>query len=79
MVSPGNTSTESPARISSVGTSTHNASEQSTLSAERSLSEEVMTSRDSVDINDCKLPASVSLRVLGFTGIQDGQKSPKAS
>jgi hypothetical protein len=46
IVSPGKTNTESPTRISSVGTSTHIASEQSTLSAFGSLSEDIITSRD---------------------------------
>lgn len=54
MISPGKTKTESPTRISSVGTSTHIASEQSTLLAEEDpLSEEVITSLDWVDISDC--------------------------
>lgn len=53
MVSPGKTNTESPTRISSVGTSTQIASEQSTLSAEEPLSDEVITSLDWVDTSDC--------------------------
>ena len=54
IVSPGKTNTESPTRISSEGTSMQIASEQSTESAEESLSDEVITSLDWVDINDCK-------------------------
>ena len=46
IVSPGNTNTESPTRIVSVGTSTQIASEQSTLAADGALSEEVITSLD---------------------------------
>lgn len=46
MVSPGKTNTESPTRRSSVGTSMHIASEQSTLSLEESLSEDAITSLD---------------------------------
>lgn len=54
MVSPGKTNTESPTRISSVGTSTQIESEQSTFLVEDSLSEEVITSLDRVDISDYK-------------------------
>lgn len=46
IVSPGKTNTVSPIRISSVGTSTHIASEHSTESAEESLSGELTTKRD---------------------------------
>lgn len=54
MVSPGKTNTESPTRISSVGTSTQIESEPSTFLVEDSLSEEVITSLDRVDISDYK-------------------------
>lgn len=54
MISPGKTITESPTRISSVGTSIEIASDESTLLAEDSLSEEVITSLDRVDISDCQ-------------------------
>lgn len=54
IVSPGKTNTESPTRMSSVGTSTHIASELSMLSLYESLSEGIITSRDCVDISDCK-------------------------
>ena len=55
IVSPGKTNTESPTRISSVGTSTQIESEQSTFLVQDSLSEEVITSLDRVDISDCKI------------------------
>ena len=46
IVSPGKTNTESPTRISSVGTSTQIESEQSTFLVEDSLSDELITSLD---------------------------------
>lgn len=46
IVSPGKTNTESPTRISSVGTSTQIESAQSTFLVEDSLSEELITSLD---------------------------------
>lgn len=65
MVSPGKTNTESPTRISSVGTSTHIASAQSTLSAEESFSEEAITSLDCVFISDCQAHSNQSC--VGYT------------
>src|ERR1044072_4958436 len=54
IVSPGNTNTESPTLISSVGTSTQIVSAQSTLSVDGEPSDEIITSLDWVDISDWK-------------------------